>query len=106
MDDPEPTLDADALVQKQKIIPVLDIPMKGTTGKQDICALLDTGAGESYISRPLLEKLQYTVVKDSVTIQMNTLHGTQPVTTQYVRLVNKRPGKNLLYSRMSSSILL
>ena len=95
MNDLDPTLDADALIQKEKLVPVLDIPMKSPTGKQDICTLLDTGAAESYISRPILKKLDHIIVKDSVTVLMNTLHGKQPVTTQYVKLVNKRPGKNL-----------
>ena len=81
MNDLDPTLDADALIQKEKLVPVLDIPMKSPTGKQDICTLLDTGAAESYISRPILKQLDHIIVKDSVTVLMNTLHGAQPVTT-------------------------
>ena len=89
------TFATDAIPRQEKIVPLLDIPVKGVNGIINLLILIDTGSGDSYIARSVLNKLKYRNETDDLTVKINTLHGEKHITTKAVTITNIRDDEDI-----------
>ena len=72
----------------EKIVPLLDVPIKGHNGLTDLCMLLDSGSNDSYISRTTLTTLEYILSPEIYSILVTTFNGKRNIDTQAVQIIN------------------
>ena len=60
-----------------KILPLINIPVQTKQGTKEICALIDTGSDESYISTPILDRISYKKTDTKQQFCIQTTNGRE-----------------------------
>ena len=77
------------------MVPLLDIPIKAKKNSTNLTILLDTGSGDSYISRSALSKIKYESLTGPVDVEVNTLQGQRTLSTHIISTITTRNNEDL-----------
>ena len=80
-----------------KILPLINIPVQTKQGTKEICALIDTGSDESYISTPILDRISYKKTDTKQQFCIQTTNGRKNMQAYVATITLQKPANNIKF---------